>query len=180
MIYQAEYTINCSIIERQNRKCITYYKKGNFNAFNIIINQTKKELINNFDKSVVNGNKINENNINISIFSMDLKKVNFEKKIKNNLIKRELSDIDNYYINLQQCINYLPNSGDNSLEKENLYLLRVDVEQDGMKFPNFFYELYQSSYGNLMTKLNLQNCEGIKTIIEINNQDLKRILINII
>ena len=172
LIYQAECSYNCSISERQNRKCITYYQKGNFNAFDIIINQTRDELIYNFDKSVVNGNKINEKNINISILSIDLKEVNLEKKTNNNLKKRELSEIDDYYINLQQCIKNLLNNGDNSLENENLYLLRVDVDQDGMKYPNFFYELYQSSY--CMSKLNLQNCEGIKTIIEIYNQNLKK------
>ena len=167
LIYQAECVYNCTISERQNRKCITYY---DFNAFDIIINQTKEELINNFNESVVDENKINEKNINISIISIGLE----EKPEFSHMIKRDLSSnyADNYLIDFEQCIERLYNEGFLS-ENEKLFLLRVDVEQEGMHFPNFFYELYKSSSDDLLNILNLENCEDVKIIIDIYNEKLK-------
>ena len=68
---------------------------------------------------------------------------------------------------MTQCIENLRDNNDNFIEPENLFLLRVDVEQDGMHYPNFFYELYQYFSCNSVDKINLTKCENIKTIIEI-------------
>ena len=184
LIYQAECVYNCTISERQNRRCITYYRENNFNAYDIIINQTKEELKNNLNKSVIDGNTINELNINISILSIDLNKINTIRVLKNiqrglhgtniNLLKRDLNEIrDNYFINLTQCIEKLKDINDINDISDNLFLLRVDVEQDGMLFPNFFYELYQYFLNDNIDQIDLNECKNIKTIIDIYKAKLK-------
>ena len=61
---------HCTIKQRQNKLCITYYifsKEVNYQIFDKVISQTKNELLNNWDKSVVDGDIINENGDNITI-----------------------------------------------------------------------------------------------------------------
>ena len=96
LIYQAECVFNCTISERQNRKCITYYRENNFNAFDIIINQTKEELAYNFNKSVINGHKINEFNFNISILSIDLNEINSDIEEKTLLRRLHENNINEF------------------------------------------------------------------------------------
>ena len=56
-------TPNCTIAERQNNLCVTNYfpnKEDNFNILDKVIEQTRYELLNNFDASVINGKFIKE------------------------------------------------------------------------------------------------------------------------
>ena len=144
--------------------------------------QTRLELRSNFSESVVNGNVINEKNINISIISINLDEIKlksssdyFSDEITDSSL-RNLNEASDYVLNFEQCLEELinDNNNDNDLnEKDFLYLLRVDVEQDGMKFPNFFYEIYQSLGKNYLDILDIKRCEDIKTIINIYNAYLE-------
>ena len=58
--------LNCTISQRQNKLCITNYitkKEDNYNVYDLIIRQIRKELTNNFDNSLLNGNVIKENGV---------------------------------------------------------------------------------------------------------------------
>ena len=142
--------------------------------------QTRLELRSNFSESVVNGNVINEKSINISIISINLDEIKlksssdyFSDEITDSSL-RNLNEASDYVLNFEQCLEELINVNDNDLnEKDFLYLLRVDVEQDGMKFPNFFYEIYQSLGKNYLDILDIKRCEDIKTIINIYNAYLE-------
>ena len=146
---------NCSINQRQNKLCITNYinKKGEtINIFDIIINQTRNELMNNFDKSVVDGNKINEKKLNITITRTK---------------KENIKDND---INLGECEDRLIKYY-NITPPESLYILRIDMERIGMKVPSLEYELLYPINGNKnLVKLDLSICHDIKInrIININ------------
>ena len=53
-----------TISQRQNKLCITaYFGEDNNNIIDIVINQTRWELLNEFNYSVINGNAINETGI---------------------------------------------------------------------------------------------------------------------
>ena len=61
---------NCTIAQRQNRLCVTYYifsKEVNYQIFDEVIRQTRNELTNDYDSSVINGGLINENGDIITI-----------------------------------------------------------------------------------------------------------------
>ena len=130
--------------------------------------------------TVVNGNVINEKSINISIISINLDEIKlksssdyFSDEITDSSL-RNLNEASDYVLNFEQCLEELINDNVNDLnEKDFLYLLRVDVEQDGMKFPNFFYEIYQSLGNNYLDILNIKRCEDIKTIINLYNAYLE-------
>ena len=139
---------NCSIIERQNKLCITTYINDtdkDFNSFDIIIEQIRYELMNNFNDKVIDGNTINEKDFNITL-------------IRNNNQKGII-------INFGQCEKRLKGIY-NIDQNESLYLLRCDIEQDGMRTPSIVYELYYPINSSL-EQLNLSECEGIDINITI-------------
>ena len=140
--------LNCTIIERQNKLCITGYmpkNKTDYNAFDKIISQTKYELKNNFNELVVNGNPIEENGAKIIITKTDNQNNNEDVDINFGNCETELKL--KYNINLQ----------------ESLYLLRIDVEQEGMKTDSYEYELYYPLNRPNLEKLDISlYCQGSK------------------
>ena len=145
---------NCSIRERQNKICITNYVSSNqeddYDIFDIIINQIKNELTNNFDESVINGNPIKEKETKIILTKTD-------------------NQGNDTILNLTLCEERLKYAY-NITKNESLYLLRIDTEQDGMKTSSFNYELYFPNNSNNLEQLNLSICQDIKIdiIIQIN------------
>ena len=144
---------DCKIRERQNEICITDYinkKDDNFSTFDIILYQTRNELIINFDKSVINGNIIKEKGINISITQTN-----------------QLNNNNDYYLNFSKCEEVLKYKY-NLSENDPLYILRIDSEQEGMKVPSFYYELfYLNNETKNLEKADLLFCKGIKIDIVI-------------
>ena len=195
LIYKAKCISQCKISERINNECITIYKddndNDNLNYFDLIIEQIKEELMNNFDESSVNKKIANENDINIFLLKLNSDNTNFENKnlsLKLDEIlkesfnigntysyekssKRNLNELNNYIIHLDQCIEKLKQI-DNSIDINELILLRTDVEQRGMQFPNFFYELYQHHSDKILQKIDLEECKDIKIDIDIHNANL--------
>ena len=138
---------HCTIKERQNKLCTTYYtftKDINNNIFDKVISQTRNELTNNFDNSVVNGNIINENGANITITRS--KNENFDD---NELYLGECEERLKHYYNISQ--------------NETLYIFRIDIEQIGMQIPSLEYEILYPINGNKnLVKLNLSICHDLK------------------
>ena len=143
--------LNCSISERQNELCVSGYTPRNnsdYNVFNKILEQTKIELKNNFDNSVINGNPIYESNSKMIITKTNNENNNAEVDINFGQCESDIKDIYN-----------IP-------KNESLYLLMIEVEQEGMNTPSIEYELYYPidgpNYPNLV-KLDIQlHCKNSK------------------
>ena len=144
-------TSGCTILERQNNLCITNYfpkKEDNFNILDIVINQTRYELFNNFDTSVVNGKFIKERGAKIII-----KRTNEKNEGDNDLDLTECEDMLKEHYNISF--------------DESLYLFRIDIEQEGMAVPSFEYELLYTIETQNLQKLNLTICKDVKVKIDI-------------
>ena len=141
---------NCSISQRQNKLCITSYFDPDYNdeIIDIVISQTRSELLNDFNSSVINGNIINEYLVNIT-----LTRTNEQK---------------DYIINFGECENKLKIAYGINLD-EPLYLMRIDKEEIGMKTPLINYELYYpiNKTNKNLVKLDLSKCNGCKIDITI-------------
>ena len=144
-------TANCTIIKRQNNLCIAnYFPKGedNFKILDKVIEQTRYELLNDFDPAIMNGKSINENGAKI-------------------IIKRTNEKNENdYEINLSECEEMLKETY-NIAKNESLYLFRIDIEQEGMAVPSFEYELLYPIKSKNLEKLNLTICKDVKVKIDI-------------
>ena len=114
--------------------------EDDFNVINIIKDQTINELKSNFDKSVVNGNPINENGITITITKTNQ---------KNNT---------NTNINLGECEKLLKDYHSISLN-ESLYLLIIETQR-GKMLPTMDYEVFYPLEGKNLDELNLAICEN--------------------
>ena len=106
--------------------------------FDIVIEQVRNELTNDFDESVVNGNPINEKDMKIIITRTK----------------------DDNIINLGDCEDKL-NDHYNISREESLYILRIDVEQIGMNVGSFEYEILYPIENNNLKKLNLSVCKDV-------------------
>ena len=144
-----ECILNCTIIERQKEQCVINYFNNTdkeFNSFDIIIKQIRYELTNNFDNSVVNNKTIKEKDFKITITKSD--------------------NQEGIIINLSQCEEELKIIYDIN-KNESSYLLKYDIEQDGMYSSLIGYELYYLNNDSNLKQLNLSLCEGIKVNITI-------------
>ena len=142
-------------------KIFSYYK----NCYNENFNQTKKDeieqiiknfqfdLINNFNSSLIDKKrnlKIEEKNISIVLTSV------YNEKIKER--KNETS------INLGDCEYKLKE--EYPIKNESLlYILKIEVNETGMKIPKIEYEVYYPLYDNNLVLLNLSVCKN--TYIEL-------------
>ena len=150
---------SCSIIQRAKSLCIiNFLSENNENNQEVeekSVENIKEELTNNFDTSdIYNGDNIiieqkdstvtistTENQKNIkstNLTSIDLGEC--EKKVK-----------DEYHIP----------------ENEPLYILKIDVKQEGLKIPKIAYEVYYPLSGDNLIKLNLTVCKDSKIEISI-------------
>ena len=64
-------------------------------------------------------------------------------------------------INLKECEDILKDIY-NISKNESLYILKIDIEQKGMKIPKIEYEVYYPLNGTDLTKLNLSYCQEVK------------------
>ena len=64
-------------------------------------------------------------------------------------------------INLKECEDILKDTY-NISKNDSLYILKIDIEQKGMKIPKIEYEIYYPLYGNVLIKLNLSYCKNNK------------------
>ena len=133
--------------QRQSKLCLTYYifsREINYQIFDKVINQTRDELLNNFDSSVVNRGIINENGDNITITRT----------------QQESENDDGIY--LGECEERLKKYY-NISENESLYVLSLHIKQIGYQKSFLVYEILYPINGNKnLVKLNLSLCSDIK------------------
>ena len=146
LVESLECTSYCTIKQRQDKLCVTYYiqsKEVNYQIFDKVISQTRNELLNSFDASVVNGGIINENGDNITITRTE---------------KENLND-DGIYLGV--CEERLKNHY-NISQNESLYVLRLDIRQIGYQQPSLEYEILYPIYNSTkLVILDLSICDGI-------------------
>ena len=126
-----------------------------------IINKSK--LINNIIKNLINN--LNTSNMG---FKEDL-----EIEVDNILIILTTTDNQKYNennnktsINFGECENKLK-SVYNIPKNDSLYIIKIDIKEEGMKIPKVEYEVYYPLYDDNLMQLNLLVCEGSKIEISI-------------
>ena len=73
---------------------------------------------------------------------------------------------NNTKINLGKCENLIK-SEYNISEEKSLYILKVDVNQEGFKIPKIEYEVYYPLYNKSLIKLNLTSCKDTSIDLSI-------------
>ena len=170
MVESQQCVKNCSISDRQKKLCITNYiseDKDSAEVQDQAINNIREDLTSGFDTSDIKSGKdvvIEEKGTKLTITSTDNQK-NSEK------------DPNTTTINLGECETKLKEHYNIPLNKS-LYILKVDVVQEGMKIPKIEYEVYYPLKGDNLEKLNLSICDNTKVDISIPveiNDDLDKL-----
>ena len=150
---------NCTIAERQKGLCKINYEPENNEvdqgAEEQAIDNVKDELTNNFDTSEVDKGEnvvIQQKGSIITISSSDSQKLKKSKNTTN--------------INLGECEDLVKEIY-NIPKTKSLYILKVDVKQDGLQIPKIEYEVYYPLFGGSLIKLNLTVCAGSKIDLSI-------------
>ena len=117
-----------------------------------MVQTIREELTNGIDTSEIDIGKdivINERDITITI----TKTVNQKNQINS---KTNTSNID-----LGECETELKNQN-NISENESLYILKMDIKQEGYKIPKIQYEVYYPlNEDSKLSLLNLSYCDGL-------------------
>ena len=81
---------------------------------------------------------------------------------KNNLNKNKTT------VDLEQCGNILKNQVYNEIpENANLYIIKIDINEEGMKIPKIEYGLYYPLYNQDLIELNMSKCKDQNVDITI-------------
>ena len=144
----------------QENSVVETYKNEKSTIIKIInktelIRQIIDSLINMKDRTIIdNGNdkEIREDNILITLTTTNNQKNN--------------ENINKTTISLGECENSLKNSYNISFNNS-LYIIKLDIKEEGMKIPKIEYEVYYPLYNENLNKLNLTFCKGKKIDISI-------------
>ena len=159
MVNTQECVSNCSINDRKIKLCIINYVNKEKESSNIgeeSINNIREELTSDFDASDIDEEGdivIEEKGIKYTITSTENQKDG--EKNKNSTT-----------INLGECETKLKEHYNIPFNKS-LYILKVDVFQEGMKIPKVEYEVYYNLNGLNLVKLDLTVCENMKIDISL-------------
>ena len=173
--------INCSLCFSLNLSCITYSPDNNTEeeTNNGVI---PGELIN--EKGILELSDIQENILN-GVYKImkgnDIKYEDIEKgktfTITTTENQKLNEDKNESTINLGECKDRLKESN-NIPEDIDLYILKIDIKQEGMRIPKIEYEVYYPLNESLSKKLDLDVCENITIDISIpvmiNESDLDK------
>ena len=81
---------------------------------------------------------------------------------KNNLNKNKTT------IDLEECANVLKSQVYTNISKDaDLYIIKIDIQEEGMKIPKIEYGLFYPLYGGELIELNMAKCEGMDIDISI-------------
>ena len=147
---------NCSIWQLNNKICKINFKSDNKNdtdtAQEKMVNDIKEEMIKGIDTSGIDEGEnivIQEEDVTVTI-------------TKNSNQKNEINKKTNTTsIDLGDCETLLKDKY-NIPENESLYILKMDVKQDGYKIPKIQYEVYYPLYNDSkLYLLNLSICKDI-------------------
>ena len=148
---------NCSISQLNNKLCKLQFKSENKSEINEIqekmVEDIRKEIVKDLDISEIKNGK------NIIIYERDIKVLLSKIDYQKNQISEETN---NTSIDLKECetkLKYIYNISEN----ESLYILKMEVKQNGYQIPKMQYEVYYPLYNDSkLNFLNLSFCNGIK------------------
>ena len=150
---------NCTISERQNGLCkINFQPEDNEvdqEAEEKAVENVKEELTNNFDTSNVDKGEnvvIKQKDSTITISTSDNQKNERSQNTTN--------------INLGECEDKIKDAY-NIPKNKSLYILKIDVKQEGLQIPKIEYEVYYPLFGESLIKLNLTACADSKIDLSI-------------
>ena len=144
----------CTISERQKGTCKINYEpkeeqsKESKEAEEKAVENVKEELTKGFDTSDIDKGEdvvINQKGSTITISTSDN-----QKNDKNS---------NTTTIDLGECETKIKEEYNISKNKS-LYILKIDVKQEGLKVPKIAYEVYYPLFGDNLIKLNLTACEN--------------------
>ena len=147
---------DCTVSQMNNNLCRLNYKSNDKNEENEIqekmVENIKEEMNNGIDTSEIDNGEnivIQEKDITLTITKTDSQKNEINSKTNTSSI------------NLGKCeqkIKYLYNISKN----DSLYILKMEIKQDGYKIPKLQYEAYYPlNNESKLSLLNLSVCEGI-------------------
>ena len=147
---------NCTLLQMDDKLCKLNFKSNNKTEINEII----EKMIANIKKEIINGaniTKINEGeDIIIQEFNITVTITN-----NNNQKKQINSKTNNTIIDFEKCETKLKKHY-NISDNESLYILKMDVKQEGYKIPIMQYEAYYPlNNDSIFCLLNLDICEDI-------------------
>ena len=159
LVNTQECVSNCSISDRQKKLCISNYISNDTDSSSVqdeVINNIKEDLTKGFDTSNIDKGEnivIEEKGTKLTI---------------TNTANQKNSENDKYSttINLGECETKLKEHYKIPLD-DPLYILKIDVEQKGMKIPKIEYEVYYNLNGKNLEQLNLSICQNTKIDISI-------------
>ena len=163
---------SCTIFQRQKEICINNYNsKENEEGEEIeekSIENIKEELTTDFDPSILDKGEI------IMIKQKD-----------STIIMRSIDDLNNEEEKLQNISKIYLGQCETKIKDEykisknnSLYLLQLEIKQDGFQIPKIDYEVYYPLLGGSLIRLNLTACENTKIDISIPvtlNDDIDKI-----
>ena len=158
-ISSQECVSNCNISDIQNKLCIINYQNNETESvavFDGVVNNIRQELTSGFDTSNIDKGE----NIVIEDKGIKLTITNTENQ------KNSEKDKNSTSINLGECETKLKEHYKIPLNKA-LYILKLDVPQEGMKIPKIEYEVYYNLDGKNLEKLDLSVCKNTKVDISI-------------
>ena len=148
---------NCTIVERQKGLCIINYELKD--------NEDNKEI----EEKVIQDVKEEMKNLNIS----EVDKGDIIIKQKSSTITISTSDNqkngkspNTTNIDLGQCEDKIKEAY-NIPKNKSLYILKLEVKQEGLQIPKIDYEVYYPLFGGENIKLNLTACSDLKIDISI-------------
>ena len=151
-------TNNCSISERQKELCKINYESNNEEdkeAQEKAIDNVKEELTKDFDTTNIDKGEsivIKQKDSTITISTTDNQK---SDKYLN------ISTID-----LGECEDKIKEEY-NIPKNKSLYILKIDVNQKGLKIPKIEYEVYYPLFGESLIKLNMTVCKDSRIDLSI-------------
>ena len=175
--------MNTIIINENKNNYISYmydFSNFSFNSENIIdtnfeINRsTKIEEISDFIEYVKKNYYKTEVNNGVDFELKDNKILYTLSNLlnqKNNLNKNKTT------IDLEECANILKSQVYTNISKADLYIIKIDIKEEGMKIPKIEYGLFYPLYGGELIELNMAKCEGVNVDISIPvslNDDINR------
>ena len=173
---------NCSLCFSLNLSCITYsyvnYSEEEEEESKLTSVAIPSKL--NYEKGIVDLSEIQDNILNGIYKIMKGKDITFEDIGKTIIIttteNQKLNEDKNVTtINLGECKDKLKESYDIP-EDIDLYILKIDIKEEGMRIPKIEYEVYYPLNESTSTKLDLDVCENITIDIsipvDINESDL--------
>ena len=145
-------------MEMENELCKINYISNDENDKEVeekAIENIQEEMTKDFDTTYIDKGKsvvVKQKDSTITISSTDN-------------LKNETS-INTTTINLGKCEDKIKEAYDIPFNKS-LYILQIEVRQEGLKIPKTEYEVYYPLFGYSLIKLNLTACENLKIDLRI-------------